>query len=116
VTDAVTTVTFGDHNAASTVWTERGLTASSTASGNPITARVNWHPRWKASLAEFPVRVERLNDGYLGIPLQDSASRAELVYSVQPLDWLARLLAAVGILGLGWIIVGHRPKGFRGGH
>jgi hypothetical protein len=116
VTDAVTTVTFGDHNAASTVRTERGLTASSTASGYPIRARVNWHPRWQARLAQFPVAVERLNDGYLGIPSRDPASRAELVYVVQPLDWVARVLAALGVMGLVWIIVGHKPKRLQGGH
>ena len=116
VIDAVTTVTFGDHNAASTVLTDRRVTATSTTPGHPITARVNWHPRWQATLAENPVAVKRLDDGYLGIASRDPASRAELVYSVQPLDWLARVLAAVGVVGLGWIFLGHPTKRFQDVH
>ena len=116
VIDAVTTVTFGDHNAASTVLTDRRVMATSTASGYPITARVNWHPRWQATVADVPVAVKRLNDGYLGIESREPALGAELTYSVQPLDWLARVLAAVGVAGLGWIILGHDPKRLRDAH
>ncbi len=116
VIDAVTTVTFGEHNAESTVLTDSQITATSTVLGSPITARVNWHPRWQATVADAPEALMRLNDGYLGIASPDPAARAELVYSVQGLDWLARMLGAVGVMGLGWISIGYRLKRFRNGH
>ena len=115
VVDPVTTVTFGDHNAASIVREDQQVTASSISPGYPITARVNWHPRWQATVAEVPEAVTRLNDGYVGIEAREPATRAGLLYSVQPLDWFARALAAVGVAGLGWIIVGHPPKRFQDG-
>ncbi|MBW3632210.1 MAG: hypothetical protein KY456_04190, partial [Chloroflexi bacterium] len=115
VIDPVTTVTFGDHTAASIVLEDHQVTATSTAPGDPITARINWHPRWQATVAEVPETVTRLNNGYLGIESSEPAMRAELVYSLQPLGWFARVLAAVGVAGIAWIILGHPPKRFQDG-
>jgi hypothetical protein len=46
------------------------------------------------------VEVDRLSDGYMGLVPAEPVSRAELVYSVQPLDWVARTLSLVGLAGL----------------
>jgi hypothetical protein len=115
VINPVTTVTFGDHNAASTRLTDHRITAASVSPGSPITARVNWHPRWQAVVDEVPSAVNRLDDGYLGIGSSEPGSQVEVVYSQQALDWLARVLAVVGVAGLGWMMLGHGPKPFRDG-
>ena len=51
-----------------------------------------------------------MRDGYIGIAPGAPASRAELDYSIQPLDWAARVLALIGLLGLGMLLIGRGPK------
>jgi hypothetical protein len=107
VIDPVTTVTFGDQNAESLAFGNQRFEAEavSNSSGAPVVARVNWHPRWEATLDEEQVETNRLNDGYVAIAPDEPASRAELVYSLQPLDWVARVLSLIGVVGLFWLLV-----------
>jgi hypothetical protein len=101
-----TTVTFGSQNAESSIFTNERIDAAVEAPGEPVIARVNWHPRWEATsdsgnAAEILARP----DGYLEVTTQQRPSRVSLVYAVQPLDWLARSLAVAGLIGaslLGW--------------
>jgi hypothetical protein len=110
----VTTLTFGDQNAAPDVLNDQRMTASSDTPGDQVTARINWHPRWQAEVDGAPVVVDRLSDGYVGLTSRTAASQAELVYSTQPLDWLARVFAVSGVVGLGWLILRQKPEGSRG--
>ena len=105
VIDPVTTVTFGDQNAVTLVYGNRRIEAASGSSGAPVITRVNWHPRWEATINGERAEVGRLRDGYIGIPPSAPVSRAELVYAIQPLDWAARVLALLGLLGLGRFLV-----------
>jgi hypothetical protein len=105
VSDPVTTVTFRDQNAAFLAFGNQWVEARSNRSGAPVVARVNWHPRWEATLDDEPVETDRLNDGYVAIAPDGPVSRAELVYSVQPLDWAARVLTLIGVVGLFWLLV-----------
>jgi hypothetical protein len=108
VIDPVTTVTFGDQNASSVAFGNRRLEAMSDGSGAPVTARVNWHPRWEATINRDQVRATRLNDGYLGIAPEAPVSEIELVYSVQPTDSAARVFLLIGLVGVGWLLVRSR--------
>jgi hypothetical protein len=105
VVDPATTVTFGDQNAASLSHGNRWIEAVSEGSGAPVVARVNWHPRWEATADSERAEPDRLRDGYIGIARGAPVSRAELVYSMQPLDWAARVLAFFGLVGLGWLLI-----------
>ena len=73
-------------------------------------ARVNWYPRWEATVDNERAETDRLHDGYVGIAPAAPVSRAELVYSVQPLDWAARVLSLIGVVGLCWLLVRQAAK------
>ena len=105
VVDPVTTVTFGDQNATLLSYGNRRIEAMSERSGSPVVARINWYPRWEATVDNERAETERLDDGYVGIASAALVSKAELVYSVQPLDWAARALSLLGVIGLGWLLV-----------
>jgi hypothetical protein len=103
VIEPVTTVTFGDQNAASLAFGNQRVEAVSGSSGAPLIARVNWYPRWEATVDNERVEADRLHDGYIAIAPAAPVFRAELVYSVQPLDWTARVLSLIGMVGLCWL-------------
>jgi hypothetical protein len=105
VIDPVTTVTFGDQNAASLELGNRRIEALSAHSGTPVTVRANWYPRWEATDDVGRVDAERLSDGYIGLASAEPVIRAELIYSVQPLDWVARVLSLVGLAGLTRLVI-----------
>jgi hypothetical protein len=105
VMDPVTTVTFGEQNAASVKFDNRRIEAGSERSETAATVRANWYPRWKAIGGAGRADVERLSDGYIGIASGDPLSRVELVYSVQPLDWAARVLSLLGLVGIACLAV-----------
>jgi hypothetical protein len=105
VVDPATTVTFGDQNAVSFTYGSRRIEAASERPGAPVIARVNWHPRWEAAIDSERAEADRLRDGYIGIAPDTPESQAELVYSMQPLDWAARVLALIGLLGLGRLLI-----------
>ena len=96
VRDPTTIVTFGDRNASTTSVTNQSVTASVGAAGAPVTARVNWFPRWETS-AESAASVMRRNDGYMDVVPASPARSVDLVYTLQPFDWVARALAMAGI-------------------
>ena len=108
VIDPVTTVTFGNRNAVSTEFSNHLVEAASDVSSAPVTARVNWHPRWEATVDADMATVERLDDGYLGIAENEPGSRVEFTYAMQPLDWIARVLVAAGAAGLCCLIAWRR--------
>jgi hypothetical protein len=105
VTDPVTTITFGDQDAVMLAYGNQRIEATSDSPGAPVIARVNWHPRWQATLDSELAEPDRLRDGYISVAPGASVSRADLVYSMQPLDWAARMLALIGLLGLGRLLV-----------
>jgi hypothetical protein len=110
VIDPVTTVTFGDQNATLLAFGNRRVEAVSDSSGEPVVARVNWHPRWEATVDNERVETDRLTDGYIAVAPAAPVSKAELVYAVQALDWAARVLSLVGVVGLCWLLVRKRGR------
>jgi hypothetical protein len=105
VIEPVTAVTFGGHNAVLLELGNQRIEAVGGRPGAPVTVRVNWYPRWDATGDADQVDVERLSDGYIEITPAAPVSRAEVVYSVQPLDWAARLLSLMGLAGLAGLVV-----------
>jgi hypothetical protein len=110
VIDPVTTVTFDARNAASLAFGNQRIEAVSESSGAPVVARVNWYPRWEATVDSGRMRATRLSDGYIGIAADQRVSRVDLVYSLQPLDWAARVFSLIGLAGLGWLLVRGRGQ------
>jgi hypothetical protein len=108
IVDPVTAVTFGEQNAVSLEFGNRRIEAVSAKPGTAVTVRLNWYPRWDATADGDRVKVDRLSDGYIELTPAEPVSRAELVYSVQPLDWAARVLALIGLAGLAGLIVRRR--------
>jgi hypothetical protein len=98
VRDPVTAVTFGDHDAAQQANGDQSIEAKATQPGSPIVVRSNWYPRWSASIDGSPVPLTRRRDGYIEINPTPPAASVDLVYDVQVLDWVARGLAAAGVL------------------
>ena len=108
VIEPVTTVTFGDRNAVSTELSNHRVEAASDVSSTSVTARVNWHPRWEATVDADLASVVRLDDGYLGFGANGPVSRVEFTYVMQPLDWVARILVVAGAVGLCCLIAWRR--------
>ncbi|MGH2617244.1 MAG: hypothetical protein ACRDJC_18580, partial [Thermomicrobiales bacterium] len=111
VTDPVTTVTFDGQHAAEMEFSNQWIAATAETAAEMVTALVNWHPRWGARLDGDWSDVTRRRDGYLDVASTDAATRIELLYAVQPLDWVARFLALFGVLGASWLIVGSMRRG-----
>ena len=105
VGDPITTVTFDDENATLLEYGNGQIEAMSESAGAPVIARINWYPRWEATVDNERAAIDRLNDGYVGIATAAPVSTAELDYLVQPLDWAARALSLLGVLGIGWLLV-----------
>ena len=105
VIDPVTTVTFGDRNATLLAFDNRRVAAVSTGSGTPVIARFNWYPRWEAAVANERIAADRLDDGYIAVVPAAPVAQAELVYAVQPLDWVARVLSLLGVARLCWLLI-----------
>jgi hypothetical protein len=103
VRDPVTTVTFGDENAATSSIENQRIDAASSVAGAPVTARINWHPRWEVWVTGSQIDVQQRGDGYLAAAPNAPVDRVALVYTVQPADWLARGCAIAGIAAIGWL-------------
>jgi hypothetical protein len=100
VRDPVTTLTFNDRNATVTDFGNQQVEASAEDPGASIVARINWHPRWQAAMNGELAEITRRRDGYIDVRANTPAREIALVYAVQPLDWAARGLAALGLAGV----------------
>jgi hypothetical protein len=74
------------------------VTAEAGAPADSFTIRVNWFPRWSATLDGNQAMLERRNDGYIDVRSETPGRSLRLVYEVQPLDWAARVLATAGVV------------------
>ena len=98
VRDPRTTVTFDSSNATQSTFSNQVITAQSDVTSRAPEVRANWFPRWEARGDSGALGVGRAGDGSIAITPQAPTSSVALAYSMQPLDWLARVLAAVGVL------------------
>lgn len=111
VREPVTVVTFGGDNAARSRLENDLLAASATVAGSPVDVRQNWFPRWSARVDATGEPVMRRDDGYMAAAPPEPASGAEFRYSVQAMDWLARGLALLGLVGVVAICLGAPADG-----
>ena len=113
VQEPSTIVASGGRNATGIAYANGRIAATLVADGD-ITVRHNWHPRWRATLDGSPTAIDRAEDGTMRVNLGRSGSRLELVYGVDGPDRLARLMSAVGIVGIAvwggiWVVRRRRP-------
>jgi hypothetical protein len=108
-----TTVTFSGGNAAASTFSNQVITAQSAVASPSQQVRANWFPRWQATGDGGPIDVSRLPDGSMSLTATSPASSVSLAYSLQPLDWFARVLAATGLLlvMIYPLVVSHRRWG-----
>ncbi len=98
VRDPITTVTFGGSNAAQSTFTNQVITARSDVVSPSPQVRANWFPPWQATGDGDAIGVGRANDGSIALTTGSPISSVAVAYTVQPLDWLGRALAATGML------------------
>ncbi len=98
VRDPKTTVTFSGTNSAASTFSNLEVTARSTVTSLSPQVRANWFPRWQATDDGGPISVSRTPDGSMSLTSTSPASSVALTYTVQPLDWFARVLALAGLL------------------
>ena len=109
VADPVTTVTFDGQNAASTAFANQRIAADAEIPAVAIAVRANWHPRWEATSSGRDIPLTRTSGGSLTATASVPVSTIEFVYTLQPLDWAARALATLGLVGTAWLAIGEHP-------
>ena len=100
----VTIVTFGSTSASTLQISNQRILATGRSPGGEAVIRRSWFPRWRATINDRPVPLTQTADGYMRVPLPAGVVRLELTYSVDAIDWLARLssvCAAIAVLTLG---------------
>jgi hypothetical protein len=98
VREPQTTITFAGTNATQSTFANQRMTAESATASPDLQVRANWFPRWQARGGGEAVLVGRAVDGSLALTAPLPTSSVTLSYTVQPLDWFARVLAGIGLL------------------
>lgn len=98
VRDPRTTVTFEGTNATQSTFANQKITAQSNVGTQSPQVRANWFPRWQAAGERGSIVVGRGNDGSIAPTSSEPTATITLTYAQQPIDWLARALAALGLL------------------
>jgi hypothetical protein len=91
-------VTFGGKNAATSILANGRVLATGLGTGGEATIRQNWFPRWQATVNGNSVQVMPTRDGYMRVPVPAGDVGLELVYAVDRVDWIARLVSICGAL------------------
>lgn len=89
------------------------ISASFADGGGEITVRVNWFPRWQATVNGAPVEVVRGEGGYMEIQVPSGAADIQLTYAMTTLDWATRIAAIAGVLGAIGLWLAARTDRFR---
>jgi uncharacterized membrane protein YfhO len=101
-------VTNGDAQPTSISIENQSIEASFAEGSGDLLVRMNWFPRWKATVNGESVEVERGPGGYMTIDAPEGAVDLELTYTRTSLDWLTRLAALLGLLGTVVLWIYHR--------
>ncbi|HEV2109303.1 MAG TPA: hypothetical protein VGR16_13665, partial [Thermomicrobiales bacterium] len=76
------------------------VSASGASPGGLATIRVNWFPRWRATVNGDEVPIQRTADGYMAVAVPPGIVDVRLSYTVTALDWLARTASGLGIVAI----------------
>jgi hypothetical protein len=98
VRNARTLATVGERNLELAIADPGHLRFTGDSDGGTAIVRVNWFPRWRATVNGRPVPVSRQNDGYLALPVPDGLITLDITYTVDWLDWAGRLLCVAGAI------------------
>ena len=74
------------------------ISASFPDGTGDILVRVNWFPRWQATVNGEPVDVVRAEGGYMRLEPQPGPIELKLTYGMTALDWLTRASAVIGVI------------------
>ncbi|MEJ7837520.1 MAG: hypothetical protein WKF81_01825 [Thermomicrobiales bacterium] len=74
------------------------LTASFVDGDGDVLVRVNWFPRWQATVNGESVDISRGKGGYMAIEAPPGPIELELTYSMTAVDWMTRIAAVTGIV------------------
>jgi hypothetical protein len=98
VRNPTTIVTLDNQNATGSTIENQVIAASGEGSAGTARIRRNWFPRWSATVNGDPVPITQTDDGYMTVPVSDGETSIELRYVVDRWDWLARVMAAIGLV------------------
>lgn len=82
-------------------WSNQSIEIQFDGGTGPVTVRQNWFPRWQAEVDGEPVAITRDSSGYMMIDVPDGAVHLTLTYGVTGLDWIARGMSVIGLVGTG---------------
>ena len=74
------------------------ITAQGTSNGDTARVRVNWHPRWQATINGRSGMIVRTPDGYMAVQVPPGDFDLAITYGATWWDWFGRALAIVGLL------------------
>jgi hypothetical protein len=103
VREATTVVSAPDRAELAVAYQNETITAQVAPAATTFLVRVNWFPRWSATVDDREAAIVRRADGYMDVRGQQPGNLLRLAYEVQPLDWLARGLAVTGLLLAFWL-------------
>jgi len=106
VRDARTIVSVGDRNAREVEVGNGELRATVESAGGVATIRLNWFPRWRASVNGEPVPIAHRPDGYMDVAVPAGTADIRLTYVVDAWDWLARACCVLGAALIVWLLAG----------
>ncbi|MER3485555.1 MAG: hypothetical protein C4345_05900, partial [Chloroflexota bacterium] len=112
VRNARSLATVGERNLELALADPGYLRFTGESDGGTAIVRVNWFPRWRATVNGRPVPVSRQDDGYLEIPVPDGVITLDITYAVDWLDWAGRFLCIAGAMVAGvWVMRSHAATG-----
>lgn len=109
VEDPQTTITFGSGEGAHGIFGNGALSAASERTARTATVRTYGFPRWTATADGAPASIAQRSDAYQDVVFADRFREIRLSYQVQPLDWLARMIAIIGAIWGGLLTVPRGP-------
>jgi hypothetical protein len=77
---------------------DQDIRATFTDGSGDILVKVNWFPRWQATVNGEKVDVTRTDGGYMRIAAPAGPVELHLAYAVTVLDWLNRILACIALI------------------
>lgn len=104
--------TRGDTVPADVTWSNQRIDITFADGSGPVVVRQNWFPRWQADVNGEPAAITREDSGYMSIEVPDGGAEITLHYGVTTLDWIARAMSVVGVVGVGLFATrGNRLQG-----
>ena len=107
VVEPVALIVDGNQEPVSVMIEDQHMSADFTDGPGDILVKVNWFPRWSATVNGESAEIERAEGGYMRIVAPPGPVELKLTYELTMLDWFNRFLAVIGFcltacVALGW--------------